>query len=55
MKIHRDIKGTEYWYDPQCHCWFGAKVDQEGNITNTLDAYKKEDIKTILKKYYGTK
>lgn len=53
MKVHSDIKGTEYWYDAQCRCWFGAKIDKEHNLSSIINTYKKEDIIKALKHTFG--
>jgi len=49
VKIYTDIEGFEYWYDRSCRCWFAARVDAEGNLGPTVDAYTKQEIVEIIR------
>jgi len=49
MKIYTNIEGFEYWYDRSYRCWFAARVDAEGNLGQTVDAYTKPEIVEIIK------
>jgi hypothetical protein len=49
MKVHRDIPGVEYWYDPHMRCWYSAPCDEEGNLADSQNAYTKSEIIEIAK------
>lgn len=49
MKVHRDIPGVEYWYDPHCRCWFAARVDSVGNLGPSVNAYTRREILRLIK------
>jgi hypothetical protein len=49
MKVYTDIDGFEYWYDRLYRCWFAARVDADGNLGPTVDAYTKRDIVEFCK------
>lgn len=50
MKIHKDIAGYEYWYDPQIRSWYAAVVDSVGNILRCVDCYTKKEIIFLIKR-----
>lgn len=47
MKIHHDIVGVEYWYDPHYRCWFVCTVDSDGNLGPSQDAYTRKEIRQM--------
>lgn len=52
MKVYRDRRGYEYWYDRQWRVWLAAKVDSGGNLSNTIQAYTKREIMDMIDRGY---
>ena len=53
MKIYtmaHDGRNYEYWYDRQYRVWYGAEIDKNGNLGESINAYTKGWIVDYIKR-----
>jgi len=47
MKIYdlwADGNNHEFWYDRSIGCWYACRVDRNGNLGDSINAYTKGEI-----------
>lgn len=44
MRVHRDIPGVEFWYNPNTRAWYAATVDAGGNLGESVNAYTRQEV-----------
>jgi hypothetical protein len=47
LKIYKLTVGNrqyEYWYERSHRCWYAAEVDQMGNLGESIQEYRKDQI-----------
>lgn len=53
MIVHKRT-GHEFWYDRAYRCWFAAKVDKDGNLGPSVDAFTKREILALIDRGFCT-